>query len=102
MSYNYNPNGVGSNFKTGNSTVAGLKVGTKLEVVGAGQLRITEVPKRVFKPGDRFLSKYGWATVVDSSSRLDLSDSGFDSETEVLYMADGSYRVRRAIAADIQ
>ncbi len=38
---------VGTTFKTGNATVATLKPGTKLEVLGNGTVKITETPTPV-------------------------------------------------------
>lgn len=85
---------VGYEFRTGNSVVADLPVGSTLEVVGAGELQVTSVPKVRPSAGDRIQTKYGWATVVDPSSRFG-SIEGFDRDTQVLYIADGSYKVRR-------
>lgn len=89
MSYN------GFQFSTGNSTINNLPVGSVLEVVGPGQVEVVEVAKKPApQPGDRINTKYGKATVVGLSSRFgDLE--GFDPETQVLYIADGSHKVRR-------
>lgn len=84
---------VNSIFSTGNSTVNGLPVGSTLAVVGQGQLLVTSVPAKQFNAGDRIKTKYGYSTVVAASSRFGYID-GFDPETQVLYVADGSYKVR--------
>ncbi len=82
---------VGTQFSTGNSTVKTLKVGTVLEVVGPGRLEIIEVGSSIPSPGDRIDTKYGPATVVRQSTRLE-----FDlDENEVLYVADSDPVVRR-------
>lgn len=83
----------GQTFSTGNSTVAELPVGSKLEVTGKGQVRVVEVAKKQLKPGDRISTKYGPATVVDVSSRFGTLE-GFDPDTQVLYIADGTNKVR--------
>lgn len=85
---------VGYSFSTGNLTVASLPVGSTLEVTGRGQLTVTEVAKNRPAPGDRIQTKYGWATVVSASSRFGEIE-GFDPETQVLYIADGTTVVRR-------
>ena len=88
-------------FSTGNSVVAGLPVGTLIEVVGQGQLQVVELPVKEFVAGDRIVTKYGNSTVVDASSRFSYID-GFDPETQVLYVADGSFRVRAAAISSLQ
>lgn len=80
-------------FSTGNSTINGLPVGSTLAVVGQGQLQVTSVPAKQFKAGDVIYTKYGRSIVVAASSRFGEIE-GFDPETQVLYVADGSYKVR--------
>lgn len=80
-------------FSTGNSTINGLPVGSTLAVVGKGQVQVTSVPAKKFVAGDRIVTKYGNSTVVAASSRFGYID-GFDPETQVLYVADGSFKVR--------
>lgn len=82
-------------FSTGNSTVAKLAVGSILEVVGKGQLEVIEEVVERPEPGDRIDTKYGPATVVGVSSRLQVS--GWDDENEVLYVADDQPVVRRFV-----
>lgn len=91
---------VGQQFSTGNATVRNLKAGTILEVVGPGQLEIVELPEVVFNTGDRIYTKHGASTVVRLSSRFGSLD-GFNPETQVLYVADGSAAVRRANKSDV-
>lgn len=88
---------VGTVFSTGNSTVKQLPVGTMLMVSGPGQLEVVDVPAELGE-GDRFESKYGPATIVRLSSRLDDADL---EDGEVLYIADGTTVVRRAFPADV-
>ena len=84
---------VGTRFATRNSTVAKLPAGALLEVVAAGTLEIVDLPAKVYQPGDRFNSKYGPATVVRFSDRIDFN---VDVENgEVAYIADGTSVVRR-------
>ncbi len=82
---------MGKQFTTGNSTVAGLKVGTELVVVAPGTLEV--VGGGAPAPGDRISTKYGEATVLAPSSRIG-DIEGFDPETQVLYLADGTSKVR--------
>ena len=88
-------------FTTGNSTIAGLPVGSILEVVGPGELEITSVPAKKFSAGDRIETKYGNSTVVAASSRFNYID-GFDPETQVLYVADGTFIVRATAKSNVQ
>ena len=94
---------VGTTFKTGNSVVRNLEVGTLLQVIGAGKLEVLgeadtlelEQEASPLLPGDRFTSKYGPATVVGLSSRFSQDLGGeFDPEDQVLYIADGTNKVR--------
>lgn len=80
-------------FSTGNSTINGLPVGSTFAVVGKGQVQVTSVPAKKFVAGDRIVTKYGNSTVVAASSRFGEIE-GFDPETQVLYVADGSFKVR--------
>lgn len=93
----------GQTFETGNSTVAGLPVGSTFQKVGSRTLQVTSVPKLTVNdihPGDRINTKYGEATVVGLSSRFG-SLSGFNPAEQELYIADGSDKVRRINAADV-
>lgn len=91
-------NQVGQVFSTGNTVVRGLQVGSVLEVVGQGQLKVVEVPFVPLQAGDRIKSKYGFGTVVRVTSTRgadgvieDLLDEG-----DVVYVADGTSVVRIA------
>lgn len=87
-------------FSTSNSTVAQLAKGATLTVVGPGQLRVDSIPAKQFVAGQRFQSKYGYATIVAPSSRFGELE-GFDPETQVLYIADGTFKVRIADKSSI-
>jgi len=80
---------VGTQFTTGNSVVKSLKVGTVLEVVAPSTLEVVSVA--IPSPGDRIDTKYGPATVVRKSDRLEFELD----ENEVLYVADSDPVVRR-------
>jgi hypothetical protein len=89
---------MGRTFETGNSVVATLPEGTVLEVVGPGLLEVTsQLTAADYKPGDRIVTKYGDATVVRQSSRLDFELS----EDEILYVADEDPVVRRTTVDQI-
>jgi hypothetical protein len=86
---------VGYTFKTGNSVVRTLREGTLLEVAGPSTLEIVDLGVADPKPGDRFVSKYGPATVVGLTSRAG-GVGGFNPDSQVLYIADGTVKVRFA------
>lgn len=92
---------VGTEFSTGNATVATLPIGTTLEVTAKSRLTIKSVPKIVFKPGDRIISKYGPGTVLRISDTLggDHPDRG---ENQVFYVADGTAVLRVADMAQLK
>lgn len=83
----------GQQFSTGNAVVAQAAQGTMFRKSANGTLEVVSVPQVSLKVGDRFTSKYGPATVVDLSSRFG-SLQGFNPATQILYVADGSNRVR--------
>lgn len=87
---------VGKTFKTGNAVVSTLKPGTTLVVSGQGTLQVTGIPQVEITEGLRFKSKYGTARVVGITSRdgLDNHVSKFIDDGEVLYIADGTNKVR--------
>jgi len=80
-------------FKTGNSVINNLPVGSVLTVVGQGQLQVNSLGSTEVFPGDRINTKYGPATVVKPSSRFSYID-GFDPDDQVLYIADNTTVVR--------
>ena len=84
---------VGYEFSTGNSVVNQLPEGTLLEVVAPGRVQVADLPAKALFVGDRFDSKYGPATVVELSSRF--ADTPLVDDDEVLYIADGTTKVRR-------
>lgn len=84
---------VGTRFTTGNEVVRQLPVGSILEVIGERRLEVVEVPAKQLEIGDRFTSKYGPATVVRLSSRIEGEPPL--GEGEVFYIADGTTVVRR-------
>lgn len=86
---------VGTQFSTGNSTVAQLPEGSLLRVVGPGQVVVEEVPFVTPAPGTRFNSKYGPATVVALTSQVEKFDDVVNGDREgYLYIADGTSTVR--------
>lgn len=85
----------GYRFETGNSIVAQLPVGSVLKVVGSHLVEVVEVPKVLLKPGDRFTSKYGPATVVGITTRDNFNEVAAEHAAgRIFYIADGTNVVR--------
>lgn len=92
---------VGQIFSTGNAVINQLPVGTKLETGGPGTVRITFIPAppkpTSYAAGERVRTKYGIATVLNLSSRLPFALQ----KGEFIYVADGTLKVRRALASEV-
>lgn len=80
---------IGSTFKTGNAVVAGLPVGSVLQVSAQGTLEVVEVPSSIPSVGDEVETKYGTATVVSLTSQIDrLMKVANGSLEGFIYIAD--------------
>lgn len=93
---------VGQVFSTGNAEINSLRAGSKLTVVGQGQVRVDFIAPEPWtpKPGDRIKTKHGKATVVRMTTRDGLSEE-IPAEGEVLYIADGTNVVRIADVTNV-
>lgn len=95
---------------TSNTFINSLPVGTTLEYVGDGQVEVVGVSKGSglgtvdpivdFNEGDRIMTKYGPATVLRLTDRLDPIGAGLDYY-DVLYIADGTTVVRAATRDEV-
>ena len=107
---------IGQRTNTWNEFINTLPVGTILEVkaldaengaeVEVLDVLTEELPSaesQSFHPGDRVNTKYGAATVVGVSSRLQVNKSSGSELTDgtVLYVADSDPVVRRAHSGDL-